>query len=122
MTHMMLIPVSGEPRMVEVTGGYESMGETIGCEYLERVRVAPDWAMVVDEMGGYTDKPVNAIASDLYGAAIHGEVVVGDVLLAREGWVDDGPDSGIDFLDTTEEQAMGFLAEREVFVGPQEGS
>ena len=111
--HMLFIPVEGETRMV-VAESFAQMKALIVADTIERVRVGIDWALCVDESGRYTDKPVNPRASILYGVQMHGTPIVGDALLGMEGFVSEGDPmtAGVDWIDTSEEQARAFLRER----------
>lgn len=104
----LLIPVEGNPTPVEVND-YAAMASAIGCAHIERVRVDHDKALVVDEIGRLTDKPINPTASFLYGFGVrHLEPIHGDVLLMFEGMVGDG----VDYLDSDPGVLMAWLASR----------
>ena len=70
--------------------------ELCNCEYIETVYLPHygDLLMIVDDSGKITDPPkrVNPVASMLYPGTLHGDYIVGDVLLGREGEVDGEPD------------------------------
>lgn len=106
---MVFLPVEGAAEVVEVTGLRE-MAAKIGATMVERVRVAEDVAMAVDEDGRYTDKRVNVPASLLYGMHRHGTPVVGAVLVGVEAMSMDGVD-WVDHPDVAD-RVLRLLADR----------
>lgn len=61
------------------------LAEQIGCEWIEIVRPRGfDFIMIVDEEGLLNEKPFNYYGSYIYGTQIHGQPIVGDVLIANE--------------------------------------
>ena len=70
--------------------------ELLNCTMIEPVylRNYGDLLMIVDDAGKITDPPkrVNPVASMLYPGVVNGDVIVGDVLLGREGFVNGEPD------------------------------
>lgn len=103
---MVLIPVEGEARLVEVGPDMNTIKDLIGADWIERVRVGDSWSLAVDDSGLVIGKPVNPRASVLYGIKWHGASIRGDVLLGREGFVADG----VDWLDS-DEAALAWLSE-----------
>ena len=81
----------------------------IGCEWVELVRpkrLADGYIMLVDEVGLMKDRPtVNVAGSWLYETDIHGQPIVGDALILREIYGDDGPE----FAPMDEEVAKEFV-------------
>ena len=74
------------------TPAYKYFAEQIGngCEYVEQVRIGDgrkrrrfdDFVMLVDDSGLYRDgAKINARASFLYGMHIHGQPIMGNVIL-----------------------------------------
>ena len=60
--------------------------EQIGCEWIEIVRPRGyDYVLIVDEEGLLKNNKINPIASVMYGFFEHGQPIVGDVLLMKEG-------------------------------------
>jgi len=49
----------------------------------------PPYSMLVDEIGCMKSKPLNTVGCVLYDTFIHGEPIVGDIVITRE---EDGPD------------------------------
>ena len=62
----------------------------IDCEYFEVVRIREKFYFVVDELGKVREnpKPVNPKASLFYPGMLHGDMIVGDVLIGKHGYVD----------------------------------
>lgn len=73
--------------VVEVPWNVEAQGEMIGADCTETVKTQRMYdlfgdyvVMIVDESGLIKNRPDNLAASYLYGADIHGCMIVGDVL------------------------------------------
>lgn len=63
--------------------------------YMEIVRpinLPEPQVMIVDDEGLLKNLPLNFIGSYLYGTAIHGNPIVGTVIIMKQGWTDNGPD------------------------------
>lgn len=68
----------------------DEMYKSIGCNCIDIVRSSvydTDLLLVVDDNGLLTDRPINHIASFLYG-----DILVGDVLIGTEIVDEDGAD------------------------------
>lgn len=61
--------------------------------------------MVVDDEGRLKDYPVNNIASVLYGTPEHGQPIVGNAVILREGFVD----GERDFVSLTDDDETGLM-------------
>lgn len=48
--------------------------------------------MLVNEEGLLEGLPMNTIGSILYGTQIHGQPIVGNIVIMKEGWVNGEPD------------------------------
>lgn len=82
--------------------------EQIGCEWVEVVhprRLAPQYIMIMDEEGLYKHPVLNIAGSWLYQTDIHGQPIVGNILIIREEIGDEGPE----FAPMDEEDAEGFV-------------
>ena len=69
---------------------YKSLGKEVGG-YIEvvhprRLEAAP-FVMIVNEEGRLEGLPLNTLGSFLYGAPIHGEPIVGSIIILQEGFV-----------------------------------
>lgn len=82
--------------MEEMRGFYKA----INCDCIEEVHArfmsrfindCRGLVMVVDEEGIIAGKQVNIIGSVFYGTPIHGNPIVGDILIMREEMTFDGP-------------------------------
>lgn len=92
---MLLIPADIDAPIVYKKfpdNDFRGMAAAIGAEYIERVRVGPEEALLVDEEGLLTDKPLNVRASVLYGTRRHGQPIMGDALFGIEEMTVDGAD------------------------------
>lgn len=71
---------------------WEAFAKLIGCSWIEVVRPAgmqSPFCMVVDEEGLLCDEPkINHVGSFIYGTHIHGSPIVGNIVIAAEGFVD----------------------------------
>jgi hypothetical protein len=91
---------NGTIEQVDVAHEWEAIVDLIGG-FMEIIRngpgvlATPGIVMVVDEEGLLKRRPYNVVASYLYGEALHGQPIVGDVLIIGEGM---GPE-GADFCD-----------------------
>lgn len=66
---------------------YKTVGQTVGG-YIEIVHprgLPHPYVMIVNEEGRIIDLPINETGSALYGYALHGEPIMGDVVLMKEG-------------------------------------
>ena len=101
---MLLIPADGSDCKVVRPDGWQQMAAQIGAPLIERVRVAEDASLAVDEEGRYRAEPVlNERASLLYGIHRHGQPIVGDALFGVEGMVGDG----VGWIDTSADDLFG---------------
>jgi len=67
--------------------GWEWMAENLGCEMIEIVRprnLAKGLVIIVDEEGKLKSNVINVAGSWLYGTAVHGDAIVGDIMILRE--------------------------------------
>lgn len=105
---MLLIPVDGSDCKVVRPDGWQEMAALVGGGLVERVRVAEDAALAVDEEGRFRPEPrVNERASLLYGIHRHGVPIVGDALFGVEGMVGEGVEMGVGWVDTDADDLFG---------------
>ena len=50
------------------------------------------YVMVVNEEGLIKELPINIAGSILYGTPSHGSPIVGNIVIMKEGWTEDGKD------------------------------
>lgn len=74
---------------------WKTQAKEIGAEYIEIVKTKRMYdlfgemvVMIVDDSGLVENRQANPYASYLYGADLHGEVIVGDVLLGVQKGLD----------------------------------
>lgn len=96
----LLLKANGELSRVDLPIGESSeafnsrVKKLIGCEYYEVVSIKDGFYFLVDELGKVVDppKPINPKASLFYPGSLHGDPIVGDVLIGKHGYVDGEPD------------------------------
>ena len=69
--------------------------KNIHSDWMEIVRpekLPRGYALICDEEGLMNDKPINPFASWLYGFEKHGQPIVGDILIVKEEFTDEGVD------------------------------
>ena len=73
---------------------YKSVGEVVGG-YIEVVHprgLREPLCFICNEEGLLEGLPMNLIGSLWYGTQHHGHPIVGNIVVMKEGWTDDGPD------------------------------
>lgn len=92
------VSMDGTIEQVDVPGGWEGVVGVLGG-FMEVIRRSPrdllggNAVMVVDEEGRYKpDLSVNPVGSVLYGSLVHGQPIVGDVLIMGEEMTMEGAD------------------------------
>lgn len=87
---------------------YQTVGKSVDG-YIEIVHprgLKEPYCMIVNEEGRLQDLPFNAVGSILYGTPQHGEPIVGNMVIMKEGYKDGEPDivgledRDIDYLKT----------------------
>ena len=73
---------------------YKTVGEAVGgyIEIVHPMGLVDPLVMIVNEEGLLHELPVNLIGSLLYGAFYHGQTIVGNIVVMKEGMTIDGPD------------------------------
>ena len=71
---------------------YRSIGDAVGgwIEIVHPMRLEQPYCVIVNEEGLLLGLPANSFGSYLYGADWHGNRVVGDIVLLKEGINSDG--------------------------------
>lgn len=84
--------------MTDVTENGEPLYETVRKDiggFMENVYpkgLPQGFVMIVDDEGRCKGKPINPIGSYLYQTHLHGEPIVGDVVILKLGYYQDEPD------------------------------
>ena len=81
------IPENGHPLYDLVRGAVGGYIENVYPMRLDRNLI-----MVVNEEGLLMGLPINPVASYLYGMDIHGQPIVGNVIILKKGYFEDEPD------------------------------
>lgn len=73
---------------------YKSIGDAVGgyIEIVHPKRLGRPYCMIVNEEGLYHELPLNLYGSYLYCTEAHGNPIVGDIVVLKEGFVDGEPD------------------------------
>ena len=68
---------------------YKSLGKEAGgyIEVIHPRELKAPLTMIVNEEGRLEGLPQNALGSALYGTSIHGEPIVGNIIILQEGFV-----------------------------------
>lgn len=71
---------------------HKSIGEAVGgwIEIVRPVRLERPYCMIVNEEGALLNLPMNSFGSFLYGTDYHGNPILGDIVLLKEGINSDG--------------------------------
>lgn len=66
---------------------YKSIGDAVGgwIEIVCPVRLKRPYCMIVNEEGVLLNLPINSFGSFLYGMDYHGDPILGDIVLLKEG-------------------------------------
>lgn len=73
---------------------YKTVGKAVGGNIeIVHPRGLPDpYVMVVNDEGLLRRLPLNPTGCVIYGTADHGHPIVGDIVLMKEGWTEEGRD------------------------------
>lgn len=88
-----VIATNNEIRMQEFSEpAYKSIGDAVGgwIEVVHPVRLERPYCMIVNEEGALLNLPMNMFGSFLYGTDYHGNPILGDIVLLKEGIDSDG--------------------------------
>lgn len=68
---------------------YKTLGKEVDgrIEVVHPRRLEAPFVMIVNEEGRLEGLPLNTLGSFLYGAPIHGEPIVGNIIILQEGFV-----------------------------------
>lgn len=88
-----VITTNDEMRVQEFSEpAHKSIGEAVGgwIEVVRPVRLKRPYCMIVNEEGALLNLPRNIFGSFLYGTNYHGNWILGDIVLLKEGINSDG--------------------------------
>lgn len=88
-----VITTNDEMRVQEFSEpAHKSIGEAVGgwIEVVRPVRLERPYCMIVNEEGALINLPRNIFGSFLYGTNYHGNWILGDIVLLKEGINSDG--------------------------------
>lgn len=69
---------------------YKTVGTAVGgyIEHVKPARLRHPYCMIVNEEGRLIDLPLNPIGSFFYGTDQHGEPIVGNIVIMKDGYRD----------------------------------
>lgn len=88
-----VITTNNEMRLQEFSEpAYKSIGDAVGgwIEIVRPVRLERPYCMIVNEEGALLNLPRNIFGSFIYGTDHHGNQILGDIVLLKEGINSDG--------------------------------
>ena len=88
-----LINTKNEMRVKEFSEpAHRSIGDAVGgwIEIVRPVRLERPYCMIVNEEGTLINLPRNSFGSFLYGTDYHGNPILGDIVVLKEGINSDG--------------------------------
>lgn len=90
---------------------YESIGKAVGgwIEVVHPKGLPDSYCMIVNEEGLLQNLPRNLFGSFLYGTIYHGNPIVGDIVLLKDGYTDAGERDLIG-LDEEDIKFLGAMA------------
>ena len=91
---------------------YKTIGEVVGG-YIEVVHprgLESPFCFICNEEGLLKGLPLNPIGCIWYGTADHGYPIMGNIVVAKEGWTDEGPDI-VGLLDDEVEKIKAMATE-----------
>ena len=73
---------------------YKTVGSAVGgyIEHVKPARLRHPYCMIVNEEGRLLDLPLNYVGSYFYGTDQHGEPIVGNIVVMKDGFRDGEPD------------------------------
>ena len=74
---------------------YKTVGSAVGgyIEHVKPARLRHPYCMIVNEEGRLLDLPLNYVGSYFYGTDQHGEPIVGNIVIMKDGYRGGEPDS-----------------------------
>lgn len=85
---------------------YKTVGSAVGgyIEHVKPARLRHPYCMIVNEEGRLLDLPLNYVGSYFYGTDQHGEPIVGNIVIMKDGYR--GGEPGIVGLNDVEAEQI----------------
>lgn len=102
---VLAISAQNEMRRLEYAPpSYDVLREAVGgwYEHVRPMGLNRPYSMMVNEEGLLHGLPLNALGSALYGTHLHGQPIVGDIVIVKDGYYDGEPD----VVGMTEDEAQ----------------
>ena len=90
-----VVPTDLEIRIEEFSDPlYKTVGSAVGgyIEHVKPARLRHPYCMIVNEEGRLLDLPLNYVGSYFYGTDQHGEPIVGNIVIMKDGYRGGEPD------------------------------
>lgn len=73
---------------------YKTVGSAVGgyIEHVKPARLRHPYCMIINEEGRLLDLPLNYVGSYFYGTDQHGEPIVGNIVIMKDGYRGGEPD------------------------------
>lgn len=73
---------------------YKTVGSAVGgyIEHVKPARLRHPYCMIVNEEGRLLDLPLNYVGSYFYGTDQHGEPIIGNIVIMKDGYRGGEPD------------------------------
>lgn len=92
---------------------YQTAGAAVGgyIEIVHPVGLPAPYLMIVNEEGLLQELALNGIGSVLYGTPVHGQPIVGNVVIMKDGFVNGEPDAvGVEIEEIRKTLLPGLIA------------
>lgn len=106
--YALVVTAENEIRRIEYDPPhYDVLREAVGgwYEHVRPLGLNRPYSMMVNEEGLLLKLPVNLLGSILYGTTVHGQPIVGNIVIVKNGYHDGEPDVG--GMEAEEAQRMG---------------
>jgi len=105
------IPAVGAIETIEIDSPMYKSLQTVVGGYVEVVRprgLPQPYCVIVDEEGLLKKKPINQVGSYLYETHIHGQSIVGDIVIVKEEDTHEGRDT-VGLSDSEIDEVMSLV-------------
>lgn len=106
--YALVISAENEIRRVEYDSPhYDVLREAVGgwYEHVHPIGLKRPYSMMVNEEGLLLKLPMNMLGSILYGTKVHGQPIVGNIVIVKDGYYDGEAD--VVGMDAEEAQRVG---------------